>query len=123
MPYHRNRERDRAIGARISLARIAVGLSRPELGSLLGVSPQQIFKYEAGTVRVAASMLDDLSAALAQPVVWFVQTDHHAIAVAACLQVPNHATKQRQFFRALKVLDPGIAVAARLQPPENDRAA
>lgn len=55
---------DRAIGSRIRGMRILRGLSQSELGSPLGVTFQQIQKYEKGTNRVAASTLVIISETL-----------------------------------------------------------
>ena len=53
-----------AIGARIRGVRIAAGMSQAALGEALGVTFQQIQKYERGKDRVAASTLQVLAAAL-----------------------------------------------------------
>lgn len=45
------------VGARIRERRIHLGISRDELGAVLGVSHQQIQKYESGVNRVGASSL------------------------------------------------------------------
>lgn len=46
-----------AIGARLRRHREACGLSRAALGQVLGVSPQQIQKYENGGNRIPAARL------------------------------------------------------------------
>ena len=48
---------DQRIGARLRAARLVEGLSQQDLGSRLGVTFQQIQKYERGTNRIAASRL------------------------------------------------------------------
>lgn len=48
---------DAEIGSRIKLARKQARLSQTELGQALGVTYQQVQKYENGTDRVAASRL------------------------------------------------------------------
>ena len=53
-----------AIGARLRALRIAAGMSQGTLGQVIGVSFQQIQKYEKGKDRVAASTLQVLAAAL-----------------------------------------------------------
>ena len=52
------------IGARLRALRIAAGMSQGTLGEVIGVSFQQIQKYEKGKDRVAASTLQVLAAAL-----------------------------------------------------------
>ena len=53
-----------ALGARIRAARIAARMSQAALGAAVGVSFQQVQKYELGKDRVAASTLQGLAAAL-----------------------------------------------------------
>ena len=55
---------DCAIGSRIRAMRILRGLSQTELANVLGITFQQIQKYEKGTNRVAASTLVIISEAL-----------------------------------------------------------
>jgi transcriptional regulator with XRE-family HTH domain len=52
------------MGNRIRAARIALGMSQNELGDVLGVSFQQVQKYEKGTNRVDSSRMIDIAAAL-----------------------------------------------------------
>ena len=75
MTIHRHPERDRAIGARIRRARDEARLSQTTLGQSLGVSFQQVQKYEKGRDRVAASLLEDLGRALGKPTAWFLEDD------------------------------------------------
>jgi transcriptional regulator with XRE-family HTH domain len=53
-----------AIGARIRALRVAAGMTQSALGQVIGVTFQQIQKYEWGQDRVAASTLQVLAAAL-----------------------------------------------------------
>jgi transcriptional regulator with XRE-family HTH domain len=55
---------DRYIGARMREQRLALNVSQAELGEKLGVSFQQIQKYESGVNRVSAARLYDLCKAL-----------------------------------------------------------
>jgi len=48
-----------------------LGLSQSELGAAIGVTFQQVQKYERGTNRVRASMLESLAAALNVPITYF----------------------------------------------------
>lgn len=48
---------DQAIGARIRAARVSRRLSQSELGAALGVTFQQIQKYEKGSNRIAGSRM------------------------------------------------------------------
>lgn len=61
-----------AIGARIRTRRRQMGLSQSDLAEQLGVSFQQVQKYERGANRVAASTLVSAAAALTTSVAWLV---------------------------------------------------
>ncbi len=55
---------DASVGRRITDRRSALGLSQSDLAQRLGVSSQQVQKYEAGTNRISASRLSDVAMAL-----------------------------------------------------------
>lgn len=59
------------MGARIRAARLEKGLSLQELGKSLGVSYQQVQRYENGVNSLAAGMLERLSLRLEKPISWF----------------------------------------------------
>ncbi|WP_375650843.1 helix-turn-helix domain-containing protein [Bartonella sp. OT172YNZD] len=62
---------DILIGKRIRQRRIAIGLSQKALGNYLGVSFQQIQKYEKGLNRVSAGCLLKIANILDVPVNFF----------------------------------------------------
>lgn len=64
---------DIAIGTRLRLRRLALGLSQETLARALGVTFQQIQKYERGTNRVFASRLYHLSRILRVPPSYFFE--------------------------------------------------
>ena len=55
------------VGRRIRLARRAAGLSQTELGDALGITFQQLQKYELGINRISIGRLVHLAAALDVP--------------------------------------------------------
>ncbi|GAB4192505.1 MAG: hypothetical protein OHK0024_32670 [Thalassobaculales bacterium] len=59
------------VGARVRLRRTLLGMSQEKLGEALGLTFQQVQKYERGANRVGASRLYDLSRALDVPVSFF----------------------------------------------------
>ncbi|ERM03338.1 Cro/Cl family transcriptional regulator [Brucella intermedia 229E] len=61
------------VGSRIRLRRNMLGLSQEKLGENLGITFQQIQKYEKGTNRVGASRLQAISAILNVPVSFFFE--------------------------------------------------
>ncbi|WP_412057476.1 helix-turn-helix domain-containing protein [Bartonella sp. DGB2] len=61
------------VGARIRFRRNMLGLSQEKLGEKLGVTFQQVQKYEKGTNRVGASRLQAIAAILDVPVAYFFE--------------------------------------------------
>jgi transcriptional regulator with XRE-family HTH domain len=64
---------DRKIGQRVRSRRLEIGMSQEKLAELLGVTFQQVQKYEKGVNRIAASRLHDISSALDMPVSRFFE--------------------------------------------------
>ena len=61
------------VGNRIRLRRTLLGLSQEKLASLLGLTFQQVQKYEKGMNRVGASRLWDISKVLETPISFFYE--------------------------------------------------
>jgi transcriptional regulator with XRE-family HTH domain len=59
------------VGGRVRLRRTLLGLSQEKLGEAIGLTFQQIQKYERGANRIGASRLWELSAVLEVPVQFF----------------------------------------------------
>jgi transcriptional regulator with XRE-family HTH domain len=59
------------VGARMRLRRTLLGLSQERLGDMIGLTFQQVQKYERGANRVSCSRLFDLSRSLEVPVSYF----------------------------------------------------
>jgi transcriptional regulator with XRE-family HTH domain len=66
---------DEELGKRIRLRRIEQKISQSELGDKLGVSFQQVQKYEKGVNRVGAHRLTQIASALDVPVTYFYEGD------------------------------------------------
>ena len=62
---------DAHVGTRIRLRRTLLGMSQEKLGDALGLTFQQVQKYERGVNRVGASRLFDLSRVLDVPIAFF----------------------------------------------------
>jgi len=62
---------DRHVGARVRMRRMLVGMSQEKLGEALGLTFQQIQKYEKGANRISASRLQQISEALNIPLAYF----------------------------------------------------
>lgn len=55
---------DRRLGERVRVRRLEIGMTQERLAELLGVTFQQVQKYEKGVNRVAVSRLLDIASAL-----------------------------------------------------------
>jgi transcriptional regulator with XRE-family HTH domain len=64
---------DTHVGSRIRLRRNMLGMSQEKLGENLGITFQQIQKYEKGTNRVGASRLQAIASILSVPVSFFFE--------------------------------------------------
>ena len=62
---------DRHVGSRVRMRRVLIGMSQEKLGDALGLTFQQVQKYEKGTNRIGASRLQQMSAVLTVPVSFF----------------------------------------------------
>ncbi|HVY83537.1 MAG TPA: helix-turn-helix transcriptional regulator [Caulobacterales bacterium] len=64
---------DRRLGQRVRTRRLEIGMSQERLAEVLGVTFQQVQKYEKGVNRIAASRLFDISAALDMSIARFFE--------------------------------------------------
>jgi transcriptional regulator with XRE-family HTH domain len=64
---------DHKLGQRVRARRMEIGMSQERLAELLGVTFQQVQKYEKGVNRIAASRLHDIALALDMPVARFFE--------------------------------------------------
>lgn len=64
---------DASVGMRIRMRRTLLGMSQEKLADALGLTFQQVQKYEKGVNRVGASRLFDLARVLAVPVEYFFE--------------------------------------------------
>ncbi len=86
LPYGRGMRRpnpvDVHVGARVRLRRTLLGMSQEKLGEAIGVSFQQVQRYERGANIIGASRMFDLSRVLDVSIGFFF--DEMPAAVAAC---------------------------------------
>jgi len=61
------------VGSRVRLRRVLIGMSQTELGNRLGLTFQQVQKYEKGLNRIGASRLYEISHVLGVPVTYFFE--------------------------------------------------
>lgn len=64
---------DKYVGSRVRMRRLMLGMSQEKLGEKLGLTFQQVQKYEKGTNRIGASRLQHISQILKVPVSFFFE--------------------------------------------------
>ncbi|HTV89921.1 MAG TPA: helix-turn-helix transcriptional regulator [Stellaceae bacterium] len=106
---------DVQVGSRVRLRRNMLGLSQEKLGDALGLTFQQVQKYERGANRVSASRLYQLSRVLDVPVRFFYdQTDPvRAPAIPGGFAEPPAASYQPDPLRnpeTLELIDAYFAI-------------
>jgi transcriptional regulator with XRE-family HTH domain len=69
---------DKHVGSRVRMRRMMLGMSQEKLGDSLGLTFQQVQKYEKGTNRIGASRLQQISHILQVPVSFFFEGAPHA---------------------------------------------
>lgn len=62
---------DTHVGSRVRMRRMLLGMSQEKLGEHLGLTFQQVQKYEKGVNRIGASRLFDIAQVLGVPVQFF----------------------------------------------------
>jgi transcriptional regulator with XRE-family HTH domain len=70
-PVRKPNDVDAHVGSRLRQRRMLLGISQEQLAEILGLTFQQVQKYERGTNRVSASRLFQLARALDTPITWF----------------------------------------------------
>jgi transcriptional regulator with XRE-family HTH domain len=64
---------DKHVGSRVRMRRMMLSMSQEKLGNSLGLTFQQVQKYEKGTNRIGASRLQQISHILQVPVAFFFE--------------------------------------------------
>jgi transcriptional regulator with XRE-family HTH domain len=68
---------DKHVGSRVRMRRMMLSMSQEKLGDALGLTFQQVQKYEKGTNRIGASRLQQISNILQVPVSFFFDGAPH----------------------------------------------
>mgnify|MGYP001366481154 CR=1 FL=1 len=79
------------VGNRVRLQRMLIGISQEKLGERLGLTFQQVQKYEKGINRIGASRLFELSRVLGVPVQFFY--DEAPLGSSAPVATPGFAER------------------------------
>ncbi|MDE3814224.1 XRE family transcriptional regulator [Sinorhizobium meliloti] len=130
---------DAFVGSRVRMRRLMIGLSQEKLADGLGITFQQVQKYEKGTNRIGASRLQAIADILGVHPSFFFQQDegsvhsgkpaadvHESQEISSFVASKEGIALNRAF---LKITDPVLRkkiislVAAMAQTPEADQAA
>ncbi|GAD59286.1 transcriptional regulator, Cro/CI family [Brevundimonas abyssalis TAR-001] len=78
------------MGARIAFRRRELGLSQTNLGQAVGITFQQVQKYERGTNRVSASRLYEMSKVLNVTCGWLMGEDARQVETISAALMRHH---------------------------------
>jgi transcriptional regulator with XRE-family HTH domain len=73
MPSNAINPTDKHVGSRLRMRRLMLDMSQTDIANALGVTFQQVQKYEKGTNRISASRLQHISQILQVPVSFFFE--------------------------------------------------
>jgi len=116
---------DRHVGSRVRMRRGLLGMSQEKLGEALGVTFQQIQKYEKGSNRIGASRLNQIAQILGVPVSFFFEgapIDALGEADGQALGFSDH--DQARYVEDVMMSQDGIQLAkafARIKDPRRRR--
>jgi transcriptional regulator with XRE-family HTH domain len=83
---------DKHVGSRVRMRRMMLNMSQEKLGDALGLTFQQVQKYEKGTNRIGASRLQQIAHILQVPVSFFFEGAPHMPGQASSLnEAPSPA--------------------------------
>jgi transcriptional regulator with XRE-family HTH domain len=99
------------VGSRVRLRRNMLGMSQEKLGESLGITFQQIQKYEKGTNRVGASRLQAISTILNVPVAFFFEDAPGVPGITGGLAEGNSTTFVVDFLNSAEGLQLNRAFA------------
>ncbi len=102
---------DKLVGKRVRQARIQKAVTQQELGEKLGITFQQVQKYETGFNRISSSRLWEISQIIGKPVNWFfaretqeVELDKDFIRFYQAWQKMEKYPQVRKIFNKLQSL-------------------
>ena len=83
---------DQHVGERIRKRRVLLGLSQQQFAAALGLSFQQVQKYEKGENRLGASRLFDAARILAVPISYFFADMPKPVLQSSVATIPEHGS-------------------------------
>ncbi|WP_102958045.1 helix-turn-helix domain-containing protein [Mangrovicella endophytica] len=99
---------DRHVGQRLRALRISRGISQTALGEAIGVTFQQVQKYESGSNRISASKLHRVCTHFKVPVSYFFDEIPPSEEEAALADLPTLAGREIESLQLILQLDPQV---------------
>lgn len=99
---------DTIVGARLRERRITLKISQSMLGDAVGVSFQQIQKYEKGTNRISAGRLQQIAAELKVTPAWFFEGLESDPSGANTPLPENFSASEIKLIYAIRKCPPGV---------------
>ncbi len=99
---------DLHVGGRVRMRRKMLGVSQERLADALGLTFQQVQKYERGANRVSASKLYEIARFLSAPISYFFEGLSDPTAAGA----PGHDDASEQFVHDFLMTSEGLELAA-----------
>ena len=93
---------DTFVGNRVRMRRLMLGMSQTTLADAIGLTFQQVQKYERGTNRMGASRLQQIAGTLSVPVAFFFE--------GAPDQIKSNAKTQPDFVNEFLATPDGLAL-------------
>jgi transcriptional regulator with XRE-family HTH domain len=112
---------DKYVGARLRMRRLMLGMSQTDVANALGLTFQQVQKYEKGTNRISASRLQRLCEILKVPIPFFFEGAPASIGLPdldAKVQPPSYVNDFLATSDGLAL----VAAYARVRDPKVRRA-
>ncbi|MDB5733966.1 MAG: transcriptional regulator [Alphaproteobacteria bacterium] len=100
---------DIQVGNRVRIRRMLIGMSQERLGDLLGLTFQQVQKYEKGVNRIGAGRLFEVSRILNVPVDFFYEGVAAQLAAQAGMGEPESAPPVMEFVSSGEGLQLSLA--------------
>lgn len=99
---------DKHVGARVRMRRMMLGMSQEKLGDALGLTFQQVQKYEKGANRIGASRLQQIGHILQVPIAFFFDG---APAAAGFTAQPGASDVSPAFVNDFLATSDGMSIA------------
>lgn len=89
----------KTIGERVKFRRQNIGMSQERLAEILGISYQQVQRYEGGQNKISVERIQQIAAALAVPIVFFFEDNPASSVVAEPLEHYTPSAEEKTLLK------------------------